>query len=124
MVSVSGDRGNSHPDHQQVSPEDANIMRDLRLKHTSLPASVCLHPVLSARITLLLMEPRGHTHTHSDLISTSPGDIVGEFNSPPRSLCRSIMRSCLTAAVLFSSCTTTTGCRLTLRTELLKTPKT
>lgn len=63
MVSVSGDRGNSHLEYQQVSPEDSNIMRDLRLKHTSVPAAVGLHPVLSAHITLLLMEPRGHTHT-------------------------------------------------------------
>lgn len=54
------------------------------------------------------MEPRGHTHTDSDLITTSPGDRAGEFNSLPGSfVCVSIwwgiMRSCLTAAVLFST---------------------
>lgn len=45
-----------------------------------------------------LMEPGGHAHTDSDLIRTSPGDIVGEFNSPSRSL----WTSRLTADVLFS----------------------
>ncbi len=47
MVSVSGDRGNRHLDHQQVSPQDTKIICDLHLKHTSLPPAVCLRPVLS-----------------------------------------------------------------------------
>lgn len=118
-VFSDGDRGNRHSDHQQVSPRDTGIIDDLRLKHISLPllsvftlfcqseslCSICAQHVPANGA------PRTHTHTHTvtqsvPLLETALQSLILFL---ALRVCVSfrwgIMRSCLTAAVLFSTST-------------------